>query len=188
HFVENMAARPERGVSRLDLIWDAWAQFAQHPFLGGGLGSFLAMEGTYVHNTAVWFLADFGIVGLAALLGFLGWFLIASWSAYRHAPVDQKPVVLALMMGHALMLGLSMGIEAFYQRHWWLVLALIASSRDRRPASTHANTVLFNGYRLRKVTVGAGTRFRPTRRRHATLHSQWRAALQVIAPHLSADR
>jgi len=128
HFVENMAARPERGVSRLDLIWDAWAQFAQHPFLGGGLGSFLAMEGTYVHNTAVWFLADFGIVGLAALLGFLGWFLIASWSAYRHAPVDQKPVVLALMMGHALMLGLSMGIEAFYQRHWWLVLALIASS------------------------------------------------------------
>ena len=86
------------------------------------------MERTYVHNTAVWFLADFGIVGLAALLGFLGWFLIASWSAYRHAPVDQKPVVLALMMGHALMLGLSMGIEAFYQRHWWLVLALIASS------------------------------------------------------------
>ena len=86
------------------------------------------MKGTYVHNTAVWFLADFGIAGLAALLGFLGWFLIASWSAYRHAPVDQKPVVLALMMGHALMLGLSMGIEAFYQRHWWLVLALIASS------------------------------------------------------------
>jgi hypothetical protein len=26
------------------------------------------------------------------------------------------------------MFGLAMGIEAFYQRHWWLVLALIASS------------------------------------------------------------
>jgi hypothetical protein len=25
------------------------------------------------------------------------------------------------------MIGLAMGIEAFYQRHWWMVLALIAS-------------------------------------------------------------
>jgi len=30
-------------------------------------------------------------------------------------------------MGHTVMLGLSMGIEAFYQRHWWVVFALIAS-------------------------------------------------------------
>ena len=36
--------------------------------------------------------------------------------------------MLALLMGHTAMFGLAMGIEAFYQRHWWLILALIASS------------------------------------------------------------
>jgi hypothetical protein len=44
--------------------------------------------------------------------------------------------VLALLLAHAAMLGVAMGIEAFYQRHWWLVMALIASaySLTLRPA------------------------------------------------------
>jgi hypothetical protein len=35
------------------------------------------------------------------------------------------------------MVGLAMGIEAFYQRQWWVVFALIASSAAlaRRPAA-----------------------------------------------------
>jgi hypothetical protein len=35
------------------------------------------------------------------------------------------------------MFGLAMGIEAFYQRQWWVVFALIASSAAlaRRPAA-----------------------------------------------------
>jgi hypothetical protein len=38
------------------------------------------------------------------------------------------------------MLGLAMGIEAFYQRHWWLVFGLIASSfcMTLRPAGSQA--------------------------------------------------
>jgi hypothetical protein len=35
---------------------------------------------------------------------------------------------LALLLAHAAMLGVAMGIEAFYQRHWWLIFSLIASS------------------------------------------------------------
>ena len=126
-FFEDMAGRPERGISRFALIRDAWTQFTQHPILGGGIGSFVDMEGTIVHNTTLWFLADFGIPGFAVLLGFLGWFLFAGWFAYGQAPLKDKPIVLALLMGHTVMLGLSMGIEAFYQRHWWVVFALIAS-------------------------------------------------------------
>jgi hypothetical protein len=76
----------------------------------------------------MWFLADFGIVGLAVLSGFLGWFFAKGWFAYRSAPASGRPLVLALLLAHAAMLGLAMGIEAFYQRHWWLVLGLIASS------------------------------------------------------------
>jgi hypothetical protein len=44
------------------------------------------------------------------------------------APAREQPLVLALLLSHAAMLALAMGIEAFYQRHWWLVFGLIASS------------------------------------------------------------
>uniref|UniRef100_Q01WX4 O-antigen polymerase n=1 Tax=Solibacter usitatus (strain Ellin6076) TaxID=234267 RepID=Q01WX4_SOLUE len=125
---EEMASRPKQVQGRFDLIQDAFQAFSLHPFFGGGIGSFRLGEGEIAHNSAMWFLADFGIVGLAVLLGFLGWFFAKGWFAYRFAPVRAKPLVLALLLAHTAMFGLAMGIEAFYQRHWWLVLGLIASS------------------------------------------------------------
>src|SRR5215469_11404708 len=123
-----MASRPKQVQGRFDLIHAAYQAFTSHPFLGGGIGSFRLGEGEIAHNSAMWFLADFGIVGLMVLLGFLGWFFAKSIVAYRLAPVPARPLVLALALAHTAMFGLAMGIEAFYQRHWWLVLALIASS------------------------------------------------------------
>jgi len=125
---EEMASRPKQVQGRFDLIHAAFQAFTRHPFLGGGIGSFRLGEGEIAHNSAMWFLADFGIVGLAMLLGFLGWFFARGWFAYRFAPAREQPLVLALLLGHTAMFGLAMGIEAFYQRHWWLVLGLIASS------------------------------------------------------------
>ena len=125
---EEMASRPKQVQGRFDLIHDAFQAFSLHPFFGGGIGSFRLGEGEIAHNSAMWFLADFGIVGLAVLLGFLGWFFAKGWFAYRFAPARAKPLVLALLLAHTAMFGLAMGIEAFYQRHWWLVLGLIASS------------------------------------------------------------
>jgi O-antigen ligase len=125
---EEMASRPKQVQGRFDLIHAAFQAFTRHPFLGGGIGSFRLGEGEIAHNSAMWFLADFGIVGLAVFLGFLGWFFVRGWFAYRFAPAREQPLVLALLLGHTAMFGLAMGIEAFYQRHWWLVLGLIASS------------------------------------------------------------
>jgi len=125
---EVMASRPKQVQGRFDLIHDGLAAFARHPFIGGGIGSFRLSEGEIAHNTAMWFLADFGIVGLSVLLGFLGWFFVKAWTAYRLAPAREQPVVLALLLAQTAMVGLAMGIEAFYQRHWWLVFGLIASS------------------------------------------------------------
>jgi O-antigen ligase len=124
---EEMASRPKQVQGRFDLIRSALQAFATHPLIGGGLGSFRQGEGEIAHNSAMWFLADFGLIGLAVLLGFLGWFFAKGWYAYRYAPAREKPIVLALLLAHAAMLGLAMGIEAFYQRHWWMVFALIAS-------------------------------------------------------------
>src|SRR5262249_2104716 len=97
-------------------------------FFGRGLGSFRIATGYVAHNSAMWFLADFGIVGFTALLAFLLWFFTRAWFAYRFAPERERPLALALLLAHTAMAGLAMGIEAFYQRHWWLIFALIASS------------------------------------------------------------
>ena len=125
---QEMASRPKQVQGRFDLIHAAFQAFTRHPLLGGGIGSFRLGEGEIAHNSAMWFLADFGIVGLAVFMGFLGWFFVRGWFAYRFAPAREQPLVLALLLGHTAMFGLAMGIEAFYQRHWWLVLGLIASS------------------------------------------------------------
>jgi O-antigen ligase len=125
---EEMASRPKQVQGRFDLIHDAIQAFSLHPLVGGGIGSFRLGEGEIAHNSAMWFLADFGILGLTVLLGFLGWFFAKAWYAYRFAPAREQSLVLALLLAHTAMFGLAMGIEAFYQRHWWLVLGLIASS------------------------------------------------------------
>jgi putative inorganic carbon (hco3(-)) transporter len=125
---ETMASRPKQVQGRFDLIRDAFAAFTYHPFFGGGIGNFRLSEGEIAHNSAMWFLADFGIVGLTVFLGFLGWFFVKGWFAYRFTPPREQPVALALLLAHTAMFGLAMGIEAFYQRHWWMVFGLIASS------------------------------------------------------------
>jgi putative inorganic carbon (hco3(-)) transporter len=125
---EEMAARPKQVQGRFDLIHDAYQAFTLHPFVGGGIGSFRMSEGEIAHNTAMWFLADFGIPGLVVLLGFVGWFFAKAWFAYRNAPGRDRSTVLSLLLAHTAMFGLAMGIEAFYQRHWWLVMGLIGAS------------------------------------------------------------
>jgi putative inorganic carbon (HCO3(-)) transporter len=133
---EELASRPKQVQERFDLIHQALQAFTLHPILGGGLGAFRMAAGEVAHNTAMWFLADFGILGLIALVAFLAWFFAKAWFAYCFAPEGERPIALALFLAHAAMVGVAMGIEAFYQRYWWLVLALIASaySLSLRPA------------------------------------------------------
>jgi O-antigen ligase/polysaccharide polymerase Wzy-like membrane protein len=126
--IGDMASRPKQVQERFDLIQLALQAFQRHPLFGGGLGSFRLTVGEIAHNSAMWFLADFGILGLGVFLGFLAWFFSRAWVAYQSAPSHQQPLVLALLLAHTTMAGVAMGIEAFYQRHWWLVFALIGSA------------------------------------------------------------
>ncbi|HTR37638.1 MAG TPA: O-antigen ligase family protein [Bryobacteraceae bacterium] len=127
-YARDMASRPDQIAQRLDIITNAGAYISQHPFLGIGLGGYLEREGVIVHNTSLWFLTEFGVIGLFVLFGFLGWFLWKGMESYRRAPVSEKPLVLSLVLAHVGTFVLSMGIEAFYTRPWWLIFGLIASS------------------------------------------------------------
>ena len=131
------------GRTRFDLVSTGLEGFSKHPFFGMGIGSFIAQEGTIVHNTAIWFLTEFGLIGVTVFVGFVLWFFWKGRVAYRTTPEREKPVVFGLLLGYVAMGGMAMGIEAFYQRHWWLIFSLIACSysiarRQRRMRVVYA--------------------------------------------------
>jgi hypothetical protein len=113
---------------RVEINHNAWEMFLENPLLGAGIGRFYEYYGIIVHNSPLWFLAEFGILGFCVYVGFLVSFLLRGLYAYRYGDSSQRPIVAGLIAGHLAMIGLSMGIEALYQRFWWLTMALLASS------------------------------------------------------------
>jgi putative inorganic carbon (HCO3(-)) transporter len=149
-YVDNMmyfAARPEQVESRVDTIARALPMFLKHPVFGVGLAVFAEDYGTIVHNTPVWFLTEFGLAGFVPLAGLYGWILLRGVRTYRIARAEEKSLVLGLILAHIAILGLSMGIEAFYQRHWWLTMAMVSavSVLARDEATAAARTASYPG-------------------------------------------
>ncbi|HUR50675.1 MAG TPA: O-antigen ligase family protein, partial [Mycobacteriales bacterium] len=125
----SLAERPGQVSARLDIANQALADVAAHPLSGIGLGVYEQRHGVIVHNTALWFLTEMGLVGLIAFLGFI---LLqvrrATWMIVRGP--EQAWVVGAALLGAVFVgLGLSLGIEAFYQRYWWMAFAGLAAGR-----------------------------------------------------------
>ncbi|BBG04094.1 O-antigen ligase [Pseudonocardia autotrophica] len=129
-----MIERPDQVQARVDIIGDAVADFVTSPLFGIGIGGYQARHGLIVHNTILWFLTELGLIGLVVLLGLIWSVGSRLLAAHRLAPVPERPVVLALLAAHASMVGLSMGIEAFYQRHWWLIIAMASAAWALCPA------------------------------------------------------
>jgi O-antigen ligase len=127
-----MAHRPEQVESRLDIVTKAFPMFADSPIWGIGLGRFFDAHRIIIHNTLVWFLTEFGLIGLFVFCGYALWICVRGRAAYLMAPSSERALVLGLAMAHISMLGLSVGVEALYQRHWWVSTAMLvaASSRD----------------------------------------------------------
>jgi O-antigen ligase len=119
-----LASRPEQISGRLVILRNALGDFLGSPVFGIGLGTFESKhQSNIVHNTVMWFAAEFGALGLIALLGFLAWYLRELVNVIARGPADLRPLALAVLLSQAAMIGLSTGIEAFYQRYWWLLFA-----------------------------------------------------------------
>jgi len=128
-YLGDMSQLSSRGTqeSRIALITDAIPMFWQSPILGIGLGVFEQRIGVIIHNTPIWILTECGVVGFAIFTGFVLWIQLRGLNAYLLADRNRKPLVLGLIAASLAMLGLSLGIEALYQRHLWMVWALMAS-------------------------------------------------------------
>lgn len=145
-FIASGLLDPDRVVGRantigqrVELMQWAIADFSTAPWFGLGLGRYWDTHSTIVHNTLLWFLADFGLIGFGVATGFLLHFFWLGLRVYRRSTRVQKPYVVAFLVANVAMLALSMSIEAFYQRHWWMVFALTASVHALTPASPAMN-------------------------------------------------
>jgi O-antigen ligase len=121
-----LAGRTHSIDSRIALIEHGIAGFLESPLVGIGLGNSHERYGQIIHNSLLWIAAELGVIGLITFGGFLVWLAFRLADASVDAPTAHQPMVVFLIMGNAAMLVFSFSVEAFYQRHWWLLFALTA--------------------------------------------------------------
>ena len=119
---------------RLETLGRAFELWRQSPFIGAGLGVFMAKSPgwlghpTVIHSTPLWILAEFGLLGLA-VMGWAGWKLVrfALPAAPGRTQGGAVPARAALLLLLAMFAVFSLFHEMLYQRMLWLVLgALLA--------------------------------------------------------------
>lgn len=130
-----LGGRGDTISQRVALNQAAFASVLDHP-LGLGLGVFQQRYGAIVHNTPLWFAADMGLPGLLVFVGLVSWVIARAIGAFRSQVEPVRTLALGLGLTHLAMLVLSLSIEAFYQRHWWVLMALVAAVASFRPASS----------------------------------------------------
>lgn len=117
--------RPDQAAGRVTIITNAFHAFLVDPIFGGGVGSYLQTQDVQVHNSFFWMLADLGILGAIAFVGLMVVLTVRGYRAYRAADGEYRELVMGLFIAHLAMVGLSLGIEALYQRPWWVIMALL---------------------------------------------------------------
>jgi putative inorganic carbon (HCO3(-)) transporter len=126
-----LAERPDQIQARLHQLGAAVPLIQSHPLFGIGTGVFTDRFNVIIHNTSLWMLTEFGLVGLLAFASFFCSFIVKGTLSVHRANALDRPLLLGLLCAHCSMLGVSMGIEALYQRHWWMVMALLSAAYAR---------------------------------------------------------
>ena len=110
---------------------EAWLR---HPVFGGGLGTFLLERETaglplvVIHSVPIWFLAEMGIVGLAAYAVFVASLAAAGVAAWRR----KAPRALGLMIAVAVFVLMGLVHDLFFQRTFWFACGLLLVDAARR--------------------------------------------------------
>jgi len=120
---------------RVQLATAALDAFRSSPVWGVGLGLFEASPGQrgYIpHSTYLWLMAETGFVGIVLLFVWVRRLYVAASNAMKSASTAHTSAIVAIC-ALSTWLGLMIGIEAIYQRHYWFLLALclgIATNRS----------------------------------------------------------
>lgn len=128
--VNDFERRPDNVGDRNFKLTDSIDQYVESGGLGIGLGTYRAATGTeVVHNTSIWLLTEMSLVGV---FFFVGMVVVPAQAALRLRSADFE-LAMALLGAHVVMIVASVGIEALYQRQWWLIVGLLAQPLTSRP-------------------------------------------------------
>jgi len=114
------------------LGFQAWLK---HPVFGNGLGAFLlereaaGLPALVIHSVPVWFLAEMGIVGLAAYVFFVASLLYCGISALPRRTADGRGLL--IIVASFVLMGLVHDI--FFQRTFWFACSLVLLNVERIP-------------------------------------------------------
>jgi O-antigen ligase len=130
-------------AQHIQTIYDGLAMFMAQPLFGAGLGAYIHDQATIagaplvIHSTAVWLLAETGLVGFAVFAAAA--LRLLAEAVWRRA----EPAALMLLLTLCAFGVISMAHEMLYQRAVWLLLgamlavpAVAASPAVGRPAAT----------------------------------------------------
>jgi O-antigen ligase len=128
--VDDFQSRPDNVGQRGTLIGEGLDSLADSYGVGIGLGTYRVEYGEIIHNTAIWFLVEMSIIGV---IYFIALCVVPFQSAIRLRPYD-RDLALALLGAHVVMVVASVGIEAVYQRNWWVIIGVIGGAGARHAA------------------------------------------------------
>ncbi len=110
---------------------EAWLR---HPVFGGGLGTFLLERETaglplvVIHSVPIWFLAEMGVVGLAAYAVFIAGLAAAGIAAWRRNDAHAHGLLIAV----AAFVLMGLVHDIFFQRTFWFACGLLLVDGSRR--------------------------------------------------------
>ncbi|WP_343561951.1 O-antigen ligase family protein [Kiloniella sp. b19] len=116
---------------RLATFQQGWLLFTENPFWGAGLGRNMQLPVgdrqvlVVIHNTFLWVLAEFGVLGFVL---FFSPFLLLLVQFFRQKMSLKEPTVQALFFCLVIFGAFSMVHEMAYQRIFWFVLGLLTAS------------------------------------------------------------
>ncbi|MES2607160.1 MAG: O-antigen ligase family protein [Pseudomonadota bacterium] len=122
---------------RIQPLMTIMPAFFEHPIAGIGLGGAMTLhhgqEQYAIHNTALWFLIEMGIIGFAAFT----WFVYKLTTALRTSQDVYIKALIFPMLSFAIA---SLANELFYQRYFWLFAGMIMCDWVKRSQQEAAAT------------------------------------------------
>ncbi|QUS39074.1 hypothetical protein RPMA_09680 [Tardiphaga alba] len=113
-------ARDGSTAEHFESMWGGLSLFAQHPFFGAGLGTFIhqskELTPLVIHSTLIWLLAEFGMIGAVAFI--LPIVRIFANEILRPQDPAGTLIILAITGFGAM----SIFHEMMYQRTFWFLL------------------------------------------------------------------
>lgn len=124
-------------TERLKALLTLSSTFLQNPITGIGLGGAMTLhhgqEQYTIHNTALWFLIEMGIIGFAVF----SWFVYKLTNALRTTQDIYIKALAFPMLSFAIA---SLANELFYQRYFWLFAGIIMCDWVKRSNNKKAET------------------------------------------------